>query len=137
LGFAAPLQASVPARVSSWTYNAAGQVLTSTDPAGATSTQTYYTDTTTPTSPGGPNAPMHQVGDLASSSNALGHVTLFGAYNAAGNVLASTDANGVTTTYVYDARQRLVSSTVGGGGAGGLTTTRSYTLRPVAARDAA
>lgn len=111
-GFGAALQSGVPVRVSSWTYNAAAQVLTSIDALGHTSTNVYYTDTTA----------THRVGDLQSSSNALGHVTQFNQYNAAGNLLQSTDPNGLVSTNVYDARQRLTSTT-----AGGLTTTRTYT----------
>ena len=40
-----------------------------------------------------------------------GHVTQFTRYNQHGQVLRSIDSNGVVTDKLYDARQRLVSST--------------------------
>ncbi len=48
-------------------------------------------------------------------TNALGHVTEITAYDAHGRPLRLIDANGVTTTLVYDARGRLRTRTVGTG----------------------
>lgn len=105
-GFDAPLQTGVAARSTSWTYNATGQVLTETDPRGlVVVTHDYYSDTTAD----------HTVGDLKSSTNALGHKTHYLRYNAYGQPLEVLDPNGVSTSYTYDARQRLTSLTTPAG----------------------
>lgn len=104
-GFAAALEAGVPNRVRSWTYDQYGHVLTQVDPLGHTTTYAYYGTT----SPGN-----YTMGDLASVTNALGQVTNFAQYNANGQVLTTTDPNGVATVNTYDLRQRLLSTTVGG-----------------------
>lgn len=104
-GFSATAQAGVPARTTSWTYNATGQVLTETNPRGqVVVTNEYYTDTTAD----------HTKGDLKSTSNIAGHLTRFTRYNAYGKPLEVLDANNLATTYVYDARQRLTSVTSNG-----------------------
>jgi len=104
-GFNATLQSGVPARATSWTYDATGQVLTETDPRGkVVVTNEYYTDTTTD----------HTKGDLKSSVNSAGHLTQFPRYNAYGKPLEVIDANLVSTTYAYDARQRLTSVSTAG-----------------------
>jgi YD repeat-containing protein len=51
---------------------------------------------------------------LATVSNAASHTTTITSYNAHGQPLSITDANGLVTDMVYDARQRLTSRTVGG-----------------------
>jgi YD repeat-containing protein len=107
LGFSAGLQSGVANRTSSWTYNQYGQVLTEDGPrtdVNDVTTYTYYSDTTAD----------HTMGDLQSVTNAAGKVTSYSKYNRHGQVLESTDANGVTTINTYDLRQRLLSSTVGG-----------------------
>ena len=53
-------------------------------------------------------------GDIATITNAAGHVTTYNSYNAHGQPLSMTDPNGVVTTLAYDLRQRLTSRTVGG-----------------------
>jgi YD repeat-containing protein len=103
-GFGAALDASVPARVWRYTYDQYGQVLTETDPRGATTSHTYHPDTTTNVTRG----------DRASTTNAGGHVTQFTHYNRHGQLLRSVDANGVESLYTYDRRQRLLSASVGG-----------------------
>jgi YD repeat-containing protein len=60
-------------------------------------------------------------GQLQSITNALGHITRYDRYNHHGQVEQITAANGLTTTYTYDARQRLLTHTVGA-----LTTTLTY-----------
>ena len=106
-GFSAPLQAGVVNRVSSWTYNASGQVLSSkgsrTDVDGTTR-YTYYTDTTAD----------HAPGDLMQVTSAANRLTQFTKYDKTGQVLESKDDNGVVTVYTYDLRQRLKTATVGG-----------------------
>jgi YD repeat-containing protein len=122
LGLAAPLQAGVPAREQRWTYNPYGQVLTHDGPRtdiADTTQYTYYTDTVfTGTDP---NAVGHTVGDLWTLTNAAGKVTTYTKYDKNGNVLELTDPNSVVTSYTYDARQRLLTTTVGG-----QTTTNEY-----------
>ncbi len=112
LGFNAALQSGVPARATSWTYNATGQVLTETDALNrVVVTNEYYTDTTAD----------YTNGDLKSTTNALNQKTSFLRYNAYGKPLEMVDANALTTTYVYDLRERLTSVT-----SGGVTTSYEY-----------
>jgi RHS repeat-associated protein len=96
------------ARTWTYTYNANGDVLSvngpRTDAADVTS-YTYYADDDT--DPG-------KRGNVATITNALGHTISITAYNAHGQPLTMTDANGLTTTMTYDARQRLETRTVGG-----------------------
>jgi YD repeat-containing protein len=117
LGFSAGLQSTVANRVSSWTYNQWGQVLTEDGPRTDVNDVTnyaYYSDTTAD----------HTMGDLQSVTNAAGKVTSYGKYNRHGQVLESSDPNGVLTVNTYDLRQRLLSSKVGG-------QTTSYSYDPV------
>jgi YD repeat-containing protein len=111
LGLSAALQTGVPARTTSRSYNAVGQVLTEKDAQGRTMSHAYYADTTA----------SHNVGDKQSTTQPNGQVTSYGQYNRLGQLLQSVDANGVVTQHVYDTRQRLVSSTVNG-----QTTSYSY-----------
>ena len=105
LGFGATLQSGVAARVTRWTYNATGQVLTETDPRNrVVMTNEYYADTTAD----------HTKGDLKSTTNAASHVTRFLRYTASGKPLETLDPNSVTTTYAYDPRERLKTVTTGG-----------------------
>lgn len=103
LGFSATPQAGATVIVTTWTYNEDGQVLTVADADSGTTTYVYYTDTTA----------THTRGDLQSITTSLGKVTTFNEYNKLGQVLRSTDDNGVVTVNTYDLRQRLLSSTVG------------------------
>jgi len=101
------MDASVPNRVWTYTYNQSGQVLTAKGPrtdVNDTTTYEYYADTTAD----------HTVGDLKKVTNAKGQSTQYTLYNRAGQVLRMVDANTVTTDYTYDARQRLKSVSVGG-----------------------
>src|SRR5262249_38077473 len=106
---------SGPSRTWSYTYNANGSVLTMdgprTDVADIT-TYTYYANT---------DPDLGKRGNVATIANALGHVTSITAYNAHGQPTTIVDANGLTTTLAYDARQRLTSRSVGG-----ETTTYAY-----------
>ncbi|MCH7343570.1 hypothetical protein LZ017_09275 [Pelomonas sp. CA6] len=104
-GFGATVQSGVPIRIRRWTYDAAGRVLTETDPRGqVVMTHEYYATSTA----------GYTRGDLKSMTNALGHMTRFPRYNVYGQPLEMVDANNVITTYAYDARQRLISSTTHG-----------------------
>jgi RHS repeat-associated protein len=114
-------------------YDAAGRLLTATDPLGNSSTNAY-----------------DPVGNLASVRDANGHTTAFtydgagriltvtGAdggvtaytYDDAGNRLTRRDANGHVTTYAYDAAGQLVSESGpdpdGAGPKGPAVTTHTY-----------
>jgi YD repeat-containing protein len=103
-GLSATLGSSVPMQVASWTYDGAGRVLSTKDTLGNTTTYAYYTT----------SSADYRVGDLASVTNAKGQLTRFTRYDAHGNLLQSVDANGDTTDFLYDARQRLVRHTIAG-----------------------
>ncbi|HHJ16617.1 MAG TPA: RHS repeat protein, partial [Gammaproteobacteria bacterium] len=65
-------------------------------------------------------------GQLKTVSNALGHTVTYDSYDAYGNVLQMTDANGTVTAYTYDSRQRVLSQTVTPAQGAPRTTTYSY-----------
>lgn len=96
---AAPLNT----RTVSMAYNASGQVMSidgpRTDVADVT-TLAYYDCNT-----GG------GCGQLLRATNALGHVTTYDSYDNNGRLLQLTDPNGVKTAYAYDARGRVQSLT--------------------------
>jgi YD repeat-containing protein len=122
LGFSAALQSGVASRQTIWTYNQYGQVLSEDGPrtdVNDITTYAYYSDASFTGS--GAAAEGHFMGDLQSVTNAVGKVTSFSKYNKHGQVLESSDANGVLSVNTYDLRQRLLSSTVGG-----QTTSYSY-----------
>jgi YD repeat-containing protein len=108
-----PLDVAASARSQAWTYNQHGQVLTAVDAQDQTTTYAYHPATTADVT----------MGDLASVTNALGHVTQYSKYNRHGQLLESIDPNGVVTTHTYDLRQRRTSTTVGG-------QTTGYTYDP-------
>lgn len=95
-----------PARTHTYTHNRHGQILSEdgprTDVADITHHQ-YYTET----------GPHWTAGDLAQTTNPLGHRTRYPRYNRAGQVLERIDPNGLATRYTYDPRGRLTSTTVG------------------------
>jgi RHS repeat-associated protein len=66
-------------------------------------TYTYYTCTT-----------GSECGQLHTVQDAAGHLTTYTSYNAHGQPLTISDANGVVTTLRYDLRQRLTSRTTAG-----------------------
>jgi RHS repeat-associated protein len=68
--------------------------------------RTDVTDTTT-------YAYEEATGNLLSITNALGHQTTLGNYDAHGKPRQITDSNGLVTTLVWDERQRLTSRTAG------------------------
>jgi YD repeat-containing protein len=94
-------------RTWTYTYNANGSMLTMDGP------RTDVTDVTTYTYYSNSDPDLGKRGNLASVTNASGHVTSITAYNVHGQPLTIVDANALTTTLVYDARLRLTSRTVG------------------------
>ncbi len=89
-------------RTWTYTYNAIGQVLTADGP------RSDVTDTTTYTYHSCSSG--YNCGQLQTVTDALGHVTTFNTYNAHGQPLTITDPNSVVTTFIYDARARLTST---------------------------
>ncbi|MCR5881395.1 hypothetical protein LRS03_00350 [Rhizobacter sp. J219] len=114
-GFGATLQAGVPDRVSTWTYNQWGQVLSENGPRTDINDSTsyaYYSNTSFTGE--GSAAEGHFMGDLERVTNAAGQSTRYTKYNKHGQLLESVDPNGVVTTNTYDLRQRLLSTSTGG-----------------------
>lgn len=114
-GLAAANDPSVPARTTSYTYDAFGRPLTVTDARGKQTVLTYYQDTTAD----------HWVGDLQSIRNPLGQVTAFLRYDRAGRLLESTAPNGVKTTITYTPRGWVESVTTASSN-GGLSELTAY-----------
>ncbi|MGH8700383.1 MAG: DUF6531 domain-containing protein, partial [Burkholderiales bacterium] len=94
-------------RIWAYTYDQNGQVLTvdgpRTDVSDVTGHGYYPAD----------DPDLGKRGNVATITNALGHVTQITAYDAHGKPLTIVDPNGLTTTLTYDARQRLTSRMVG------------------------
>ncbi len=95
-------------RTWTYTYNANGSVLTMDGP------RTDVSDVTTYTYYANDDPDLGKRGNVATITNALGHVTSITAYNAHGQPTTIIDPNGLTTTLTYDARLRLTSRNVGG-----------------------
>jgi len=91
-----------------WTYaySGYGRVLTEDGPRTDVSDVTTYTYYSCMTG--------YQCGQLHTVTNAAGQTTTYETYNAHGQPLTISDANGVGTTLTYDARQRLTSRTTSG-----------------------
>jgi YD repeat-containing protein len=101
------LAATATGTARTWTfaYNAFGQVLTATDPKGNTTTTAYYPAN---------DSDIGKRGNISTITNALGHVTVIGAYDSHGRPLSITDPNGLVTTMTYHPRGWITSRTVGG-----------------------
>lgn len=102
------------ARTWTYTYNAAGQVLTIDGPRTDVTDITHYA--------------YDAQGNLVTVTDALGHTTSIGGYDPHGRPGFITDPNGLVTALTYDARGRLTSRSAGGettaytyDGAGNLT----------------
>ncbi|MBC3915989.1 RHS repeat protein [Undibacterium sp. CY18W] len=94
-------------RTWTYTYNNVGQILTATGPRTDVLDKTIYAYDTK--------------GNLASITNAVGHVTSLSDYDGNGRVGRITDANGLVTTYTYSPRGWVRQRTVTGGGASETT----------------
>jgi len=91
-----------------YTYNGNGSPLTVKGP------RTDVSDLTTYTYYANNAADLGKRGNVATITNAAGHLTSITAYNALGQPLTIIDSNGMTITLGYDARQRLTSRNSGG-----------------------
>ncbi|MFC7418677.1 DUF6531 domain-containing protein [Iodobacter arcticus] len=80
----------------SWTYADFGQVKTSTDPDGKTSSYQYDAQ-----------------GNVTALTNPAQQITQFTRYDANGNPLEILSPDGIKSTLTYDARNRLISRQVG------------------------
>lgn len=103
-------------RTWTYTYNTYGQVLTANGP------RTDVTDVTTITYYDITDPDLGKRGNIATVSNALGHVTRYTAYDLNGRPLSITDPNGVVTTLSYWPRGWLKSTSIAG-----AITTYDYT----------
>jgi RHS repeat-associated protein len=103
------------ARTWSYTYDDYGQMLTANGP------RTDLNDVTTYTYHPTNDASRGRRGNIATISNALGHVTQITAYDANGRPLTIIDPNGVTLAFTYTPRGWLQTSSVAG-----QTTTYAY-----------
>lgn len=99
-GFAANLTGA--ARTWTNSYNAQGQLIATQDPANTVTTYTYYPDN---------DACTGCRGQIRTIINALGHTTIYNAYDALGRLLESIDPNGVKTCFAYDWRGNILSRT--------------------------
>lgn len=100
------------ARVTAYTYNVSGQLLTVDGPRSDVTdvtTYTYYTSN----DPSG----NYRAGDLATVVNAKGHTTQFTQYDAAGRLKKTIDPNGLETILDYWPRGWLKTRQVGSTGA--------------------
>ncbi len=142
-----PLKIAEPKRLTTFTYDSAGNLLTKTEQAttdangaaglSATVTGTPRTWTYTYSSFGqvltatGPRTDVNDTtsytydaqGNLATVTNAVGHVTTFSNYDANGRARRITDANGLVTDLAYTPRGWLLSRSVSGPG---ISETTSY-----------
>ena len=118
------IDASVAAIVISYTYDAAGRVLSSVDPNNRTTRYAYYGDTSF--SGVDPNAIGHTVGDLQSITSPTGLVTTLDAYDKMGRVLQTTDPKGIVTQMSYAPRGWVSSITATPPGGAARTTSYSY-----------
>jgi RHS repeat-associated protein len=122
-GFHLPIKITEPHRVTAFTYDAKGNLLTRTVTADAqtrTWTWTYNSRGQVLTVDGPRTAGADRTtfsydaqGNLATATNALGQVTRYPAYDANGRLLTVQDPNGLTTTFTYDPRGRLLTRAEG------------------------
>jgi RHS repeat-associated protein len=138
-----PSQITAPGKTTTFTYDSKGNLLTQTDTDttggptnGQTRTWKYTYDSLghlltvkDPAHNGSKENPAYiytYTGDnIATITDALGHVSHITSYNNSGLPLSMTDPNGVVTTFTYDARQRLLTRTVQAS-SGNATTTFAY-----------
>ncbi|BBL60897.1 type IV secretion protein Rhs (plasmid) [Methylomonas koyamae] len=118
-----PIKITEPNRVTSFSYDANGNLLKRTVTAGNDSRSWTFTYNAAGQvlTVDGPRTDVNDIsqfaydnlGNLSSVTDALGHVMQFTAYNANGQLLSSKDANGLVKTLTYDARGRVTSIKAG------------------------
>lgn len=101
----------------SYTYNAAGQILTKDGPRTDVSDITTYT--------------YDAKGNRATMTNARGHVVHYNAYDTLGHLLSMTDANGVIAEFTYHDRGWLLSSRMKHPSNNTLDSLTTYSYDPV------
>jgi YD repeat-containing protein len=95
-----------------YAYDTYGDLLSTTDPLGRTTSSTYTDGTSTYGSCDGGSAHPAPVGLEASSTTATGANTRY-TYYADGDLCTVTNADGNVTTFAYDGLGRMVSKTTG------------------------
>ncbi|MFI8615999.1 RHS repeat-associated core domain-containing protein [Acidovorax sp. NPDC077693] len=118
-----PVAVTEQGRVTSYTYDSVGNVLShtitdsGTSGSSRTTNWTYYPTglVATETAPNGAvtSYQYDSAGNLTSAINAQGHVDTY-TRDAAGRVLTHTTPTGVTITYTYDARGRMLTASADG-----------------------
>lgn len=121
---AGAIDVSTPSASSSFTYDAAGRVLTSTDPKGASETYTYHAATSF--SGVDPSMVGQSIGDLATFTNATGLTTTYTTYDKMGRLKQMTDPKGVVTDINYTPRGLVGAVSMTAPGLPARTTTNSY-----------
>jgi YD repeat-containing protein len=101
------LDATVPAVTNTMTYDVNGNVLTVVDAKNNTVVNTYYPTTTF--SSGAADATGHTMGDVATSTNVLGHVTNFTLYDKLGRIRQTVDRRGVSVETTYSPRGYMLT----------------------------
>ncbi|GGP25405.1 DUF6531 domain-containing protein [Silvimonas amylolytica] len=112
--FRLPTQITEPNRVTSFTYDASGNLLTKSVAAGGKTRTWAYTwngfgQVLTATDPDNNKTTYtyDASGNLTSLTDAASHVTQYTSYDANGNLLSMTDPNGKVSAFTWDARNRL------------------------------
>ncbi len=102
-----------PSFTTTWTYDNAGNLLSTRSPVGVVTTFTYdnAADVVSTSNPGGTTTYVWNEAALARTTNAPGGAVTTQTYDPSGNVLAETSPSGGTTTYTYDALGRGVTTT--------------------------
>ena len=121
--FRLPIKIVEPNRTTNLSYDAKGNLLKKIVTAGTqTKTWTFtYNANAQPLTIDGPRTDVNDVtrftydvqGNLSSLTDALGHVSTITSYNVDGQPLVFKDANGLVTSFQYDLRGKLITSTVG------------------------
>jgi YD repeat-containing protein len=111
-GYSGPTAISA---TTTYTYNSTGQITSIDGPRTDVSDVANFTYFPNDASEGNNRGNLHTVTD------ALGHVTTFGDYNAFGQAQTITDPNGIVTTRTFNSNGLVTATT-----AAGLTTTYAY-----------